>query len=153
MKVRDILEAKHTKLPDSEDRLHTISSGAPLENAVEKMVQNEVGSLIVVDSQDEIAGILSERDLVKTYHRFGSGDKGLSVDQAMTEDVLMVTPSDEVGYVMQLMLDHKTRHLPVVTNKQLAGIISIGDVLYCLYQEAKKNNEFLKKYISGTYPG
>lgn len=120
MKVRNILATKkgHTI---------TVSAEEPVRRAVALLVENRIGALIVVDAE-RLVGILSERDIIRT----AASDEQLfdrPVGEIMTRDVVVGMPQDDVIAVAHTMLEKRFRHLPIMDEGELIGIISIGDVL------------------------
>jgi CBS domain-containing protein len=121
MKVRNILATK-------KGQIITIRPEEPVRRAVALLVENRIGALIVVDAAVRLVGILSERDIM----RAAAGDEqlfGRPVSDIMTRDVIVGMPQDDVIAVAHTMLEKRFRHLPIVDEGQLIGIISIGDVL------------------------
>lgn len=121
MKVRNILATK-------KGHLITIRAAETVRQAIALLVQHRIGALIVVDESGNLVGILSERDIMNT----AASDEslfGLPVADIMTRDVIVGMPQDDVIAVAQTMLEKRFRHLPILDEGQLIGIISIGDVL------------------------
>ncbi len=121
MKVRNILATK-------KGQLITIGPDAPVRRAISLLVENRIGALLVVDSAGHLVGILSERDIMRT----AASDESLfgrPVAEIMTKDVIVGMPQDDVIAVAHTMLEKRFRHLPIIDEGNLIGIISIGDVL------------------------
>lgn len=121
MKVRNILATK-------KGNIITIRAEEPVRRAVALLVEYRIGALIVVDAAGRLVGILSERDIM----RAAAEDEqlfGRPVDVIMTRDVIVGLPQDDVIAVAHTMLEKRFRHLPIVDEGELIGIISIGDVL------------------------
>lgn len=121
MKVRNILATK-------KGRIITIGFDEPVRRAIALLVENRIGALLVVDPAGKLVGILSERDIMRT----AATDEALfsrAVGEIMTKEVIVGMPQDDVIAVAHTMLEKRFRHLPIMEEDQLIGIISIGDVL------------------------
>lgn len=121
MKIRNILATK-------KGHLITIRGDEPIRRAIAMLVENRIGALLVVDAAESLVGILSERDIMRT----AAVDEQLfdrPVSEIMTRDVVVGMPQDDVIAVAHTMLEKRFRHLPIVDEGRLIGIISIGDVL------------------------
>ena len=121
MKVRNILATK-------KGQLITVGPDEPVRRAVTILVENRIGALLVVDPSGQLVGILSERDIMRT----AATDEALfgrAVAEIMTKDVIVGMPQDDVIAVAHTMLEKRFRHLPIIDEGKLIGIISIGDVL------------------------
>lgn len=144
MKVKDILQ---TKGPE----VFTIGSEKPLRDAVRVLANNNIGSLIVLGNDGKIAGILSERDIIRASNSDPVNFLDFPVHKIMTSKVIVVEPDDEIAYVETVMTNNRIRHLPVLQNKVLVGIISIGDVVKHQLTEMRQANKYLMDYIGGNY--
>lgn len=139
MKLRQILDSKGAVV-------HTIAPNASLAEVVSSLVDHNVGSLVVSD-QDLVVGIITERDILRA-----TADRKIRIDSSevrshMTPSPITATPSDEVQDIMGLLTERRIRHLPVMENDKLVGIISIGDIVKAQYSELSVENQFLKEYI------
>lgn len=141
MKIRDILRTKGTDVV-------LVSPRETVLAAMRILVRHNIGS-VVVEEGGEIRGILTERDVL----RLGSRDPELLsttlVGEAMTEDLVVGLPEDDIHYAMAIMTKNRIRHLPVVEDGRLRGIISIGDLVNACRQEAEVENRYLRDYIQG----
>ena len=141
MKLRDIMRSK------GEDVV-TIRPDAPVHEAMRLLVKHNIGALVVQDG--EIEGIFTERDLL----RAGAEDLDrLARDRVrdlMTADVITIHPDADVQEVMSTMTDRRIRHLPVVEDGALRGMVSIGDVVNALRREKEEENKQLHAYITGS---
>lgn len=145
MKLQEILDLKGSTV-------HTISTEATLQDVVNTLIERRIGALVVCRSDAAgnvtLAGIISERDIL---HACVPGKKLLaevSVIEAMTTALVTGTPEDEVEQVMGLMTTRRIRHLPILANGRLAGMISIGDVVKAQHDSLALENRFMKDYIS-----
>lgn len=142
MKVREILRRKGHEVV-------TVDPGATLLAAMRRLVEHDIGSLVVIDD-GEVTGIVTERDVL----RLGAEDPGLleatSVGDAMTADLIIATPDDDIHYCMEVMTRNRVRHLPIMEGHDLKGIVSIGDLVNNLRKHAEAENRHLKDYIRGA---
>ncbi|SDT87147.1 CBS domain-containing protein [Pseudomonas pohangensis] len=116
--------------------------------AVMLMAEKGIGSLLVMEGE-KMVGILSERDYVRRVALFERSALGTTVGEVMTVDVVTVSPTDGTQYCMQLMTDKRLRHLPVVENGELVGLLSIGDLVKHVIQEQESLIKHLESYIRG----
>jgi CBS domain-containing protein len=143
MRIRDMLAAKGSAVV-------TVTPDATLRDAMRHLVRHNIGAVVVIDDARQIHGILSERDLLRIAaddpRRLETGD----VAGAMTRALITAAPEAEIRSVMEIMTEHRIRHLPVVEGKALVGIISIGDVVSALRRSVGEENQQLHAYIHGT---
>jgi CBS domain-containing protein len=142
--IREILSGK-------DKNIYSISSSVRVYNALELMAQKDIGALIVMED-NKIKGILSERDYARKVILHGKSSREMTVEEIMSEDVIYVTAERTVEECMALMTNKRVRHLPVMENEKLIGIISIGDVVKALIDEKEFVIEQLVHYIKGTPP-
>jgi CBS domain-containing protein len=146
MKVEEILKGKGTEVA-------TVGAEETIYQATRKLVEKNIGSLLVVDEKGAIAGIITERDILKQCDkRFQSLDE-TKVKDVMTKKLIVASPDDDIDYVENIMTENRIRHLPIVSGEKLEGIISIGDLVNVQRAQCKVENRYLKAYISGDYPG
>ena len=141
--VQKILKSKGNKV-------HTI---APLEStftALQQMAEHNIGALLVFD-QGTVAGIFSERDYTRKMIFQEKSSKETKVCDLMTQDVLYTEPSCTINECMALMTDKRVRHLPVMEQGQLIGIVTIGDIVKQIISEQEHTIQQLEKYITGSY--
>jgi CBS domain-containing protein len=123
MNVEDILERKGTEVA-------TIAPEASIKRAADWLHAKNVGALVVT-SNDAIRGIISERDIVRAFAHYGESVASMQVRDIMTQGLITASLGDDLTHLMHLMTRHRVRHMPVLRNGKLAGIISIGDVVKC----------------------
>jgi len=146
MKVKDILKDKGTEVA-------TIGAEKTIYDAVKTLVEKNIGSLLVLDEKGAIAGIITERDILKQCNQCLESFSETKVGDVMTKNLIVASPDDDLDYVENIMTQNRVRHLPIILNQKLEGIISIGDLVNVLRGECKVENRYLKAYISGEYPG
>ena len=146
MKVKDILKGKGTKVA-------TVGAEDTVYHAIKKLVEKNIGSLLVVDEKGAIAGIITERDILKECDQRLQSLGETKVGDVMTKKLIVASPEDDIDYVENIMTENRIRHLPIVSGEKLEGIISIGDLVNVQRAQCKVENRYLKAYISGDYPG
>jgi CBS domain-containing protein len=142
MRVRDVLKTKG-------GRIVTISPEASAPEAVARMVENNIGSLPVVELDGTLVGVISERDLMRELHDRGDGFNRASIRAVMTLDPITCDIEDEVDVVMGQMTERRIAKIPVIDRGRLAGIISVGDVVKLLYERTQAENHHLMDYLYG----
>jgi CBS domain-containing protein len=126
----------------------TIEPTVTLSAAVKILAEHRIGAVVVVAGPDrEVAGILSERDIVRALAQRGPGALEEAVGQVMTRKVVTCSESDTVAALMERMTQGKFRHLPVVERGKLAGLVSIGDVVKHRLGEMEHESNALREYI------
>ncbi len=130
---------------------HTVHSVRPNDTvlaALGVMAEHDIGAVLVLDG-DALVGILTERDYARKVALVGRASKDSPVSAIMTPDVVCVPPSSTVEDCMSLMTDHRVRHLPVVENGRVVGVVSIGDLVKATIDEQEFTINQLKSYIAG----
>jgi len=141
MKIRDILRQKGTDVVK-------IGPEATVIDAMRRLVEHDIGSVVVMDG-DEVVGILTERDVLRLGAREPGGLEGTRVRDAMTADLIVATPDDDIAYCREIMTRNRVRHLPIIGDGELKGIVSIGDVVKASRDDVQAENQYLKDYIRG----
>ena len=126
----------------------SVSPGASVYEALELMAEKNIGAVLVVD-QGRLVGIMSERDYARKVILKGRFSRDTLVRNIMTERVVYVRPEQTLGQCMALMTEKRIRHLPVMANDQLIGVISIGDVVKAIISDQEFIIEQLETYITG----
>jgi CBS domain-containing protein len=141
--VQSIIGGKGTEVA-------TISQTASVRDVVRALGDRRIGALVVSGDGRAIEGIVSERDIVRAVAALGASALDSSVGSIMSTDVITCSAGDGVDRLMSLMTDRRIRHLPVVDDRgQLAGIVSIGDVVKARLAELEHENHALAEYITG----
>ena len=125
----------------------TVTPGTSVAQLSQQLSTRRIGSVLVLDGEGSVAGIVSERDLVRALASHGAKAMELEARQVMTRDVVTCDPDDSIDQVMQTMTSGRFRHLPVVRHGELLGLVSIGDVVKARLEETKYETEALKAYI------
>lgn len=143
MKIKDILRTKGPQV-------WTIPSRSSLRNAIALLAEKKIGALLVTDSDEQkIVGILSERDIVRGSHEIRKPLEQVQVAELMTRKVITATPEDEISRIMEIMTDRRIRHIPVIEEGELCGLVSIGDIVKALLGDSEEQIRSLKQYIYG----
>ncbi|HET8865219.1 MAG TPA: CBS domain-containing protein [Gracilimonas sp.] len=145
MQVNEILNQKGREV-------YSVKPDETVYNTIAKMAELNVGALLVME-QNKLAGIISERDYRNKVILKGRTSKTTAVKEIMTNKVIQVKPNDTVNLCMQLMTEHKIRHLPIVDEDIVVGVISIGDLVKTIIAKQKVEIDSLRNYIGGSYPG
>ncbi|MDZ7755528.1 CBS domain-containing protein [Rhodohalobacter sp.] len=145
MTVKDILNRKGSTV-------YSVHPNETVYDAIKKMADLNIGALLVLDD-GKVKGIISERDYRNKIILKGRTSASTPVKDIMVKQVFCVNSSDSINLCMQLMTEKKIRHLPVLNNGDLAGIISIGDVVKSVIDDQKVEIDSLRNYIAGSYPG
>ena len=135
-------------LDDKGPFVATISPDASIADAAHEMTARSIGALVVSIDASTILGIISERDIVRAISESGAAVLDASVRSMMSSHVRTCTPEDLVDSLMATMTDHRIRHLPVLTDGKLTGIVSIGDLVKARMDELEYDRKVLEQYIT-----
>ena len=133
-------------LEEKAHRLLAIKPTASVLDALKIMAEKDIGALVVLDGE-KLVGIFSERDYARKIILFGKSSKDTSVSEIMTPKVVCVRPEQTADECMSLMTEKRVRHLPVLSEKKVIGIISIGDVVRAMISDQQQTIEQLEQYI------
>jgi CBS domain-containing protein len=141
MIVRTILKQKQN------NDVATATAEQSVAEAAIALYNRKIGALLVVDAKRHIVGILSERDIVRGLALHGGKAEALKIQDLMTSAVLVCSPDDSLDTLMEIMTNKRVRHLPVVEQGELVGIITIGDVVKSRLEEATMQVDSLRDYV------
>jgi len=141
MQVETILQTKGSEVV-------TLPLDGTLADAVEALNTHNIGAVVVLGSTGGIAGILSERDIVRQLGRRRAEALSLPIAECMSKSVITCTPETEIADVMERMTNRRVRHMPVIEDGAMVGLISIGDVVKRKIEEAEQEASALRDYIA-----
>jgi CBS domain-containing protein len=143
MAVATILKQKGTVI-------HAVSPADSVQTIVDKLSQHRIGAVLVMDRDGQLAGIVSERDVVRAMSGNAASVLKKTAADIMTAKVRTCSPSDTEADLMSLMTEHRIRHLPVMANGRIAGMISIGDIVKHRIETMEVEAEQMKSYIASA---
>ena len=127
-----------------------VSPGASIADVIEALGANDVGAVVVSRDGSHVDGIISERDIVRALRRQGARILDQAVENLMTRDVITCTAGDRVASVMAIMNSKGIRHVPVVDDGNLAGMVSIRDIVALRLAEVQSEADAMRLYIAGS---
>jgi CBS domain-containing protein len=130
--------------------VHAVSSTLTIAEAVDEMNRHRIGSVVVTEG-NRLAGIFTERDVLRRVVGAGLDPRIMRVADVMTKDLITVYPETSIEEAMVLFSEKRVRHLPVISNGELVGLISIGDISRWITDAHRAEAEHLKNYISGGF--
>lgn len=142
MRVSDVLASKGSS------EVFTISPDATVADLLDALADLNVGALVVSNDGSSIAGIVSERDIVRKL-RSVENSRSLPVSEIMTTDLQVCAPEDSFGDLMTLMTEHRVRHVPVLTDGRVVGVLSIGDAVKYRMDQLEFERDQLTSYVAG----
>ncbi len=142
MKITDILEQRGKTL-------FTVKTDSNVFEAVKIMDENKIGAVIVLDSKGKVAGILSERDVLYKCYKSGKRLKEQTVNNLMTnvDDILIGKIDDTAKELMNVMLYRRIRHIPIIENNEIAGMLSVEDILKMMLDSIENESHLLRQHI------
>ena len=144
MLIADVLRGK-----TAGSTLATTAPSATVAELLDLLARFNVGALPVVDDEQQLVGIVSERDVVRQLHERGNDLLGTTVGEIMSADVVTCSPRDRAADLARIMTDRRIRHLPVCDERGLIGIVSIGDLVKTRIDQLEREREQLASYITG----
>ena len=141
MKIRELLKKKGYEVV-------TVPPSLPLQDAMRLLVEHNIGSVVVAEDR-VVKGILTERDVLRLAAKDPTVMGKLKAEEVMSPDVIVGLPDDTLEYVMEVMTRNRIRHLPVVDEGWMEGILSIGDVVNALRSQTEAENRHMRDYIQG----
>ena len=129
----------------------SIAPEASVYSAIEQMAERGIGALVVLQD-GRLAGVFSERDYTRKVILAGRSSRETEVGEIMSTDLVTVTPTDGVNHCLRLMTENRVRHLPVVADGLVVGVLSIGDLVKQVIAEQEDTIDHLQSDIAGAYP-
>ena len=142
MRVSDVLASKGS------DAVYTITPDSTVRELLDVLAELNVGALIVSDDGKAMLGIVSERDIVRKL-RTVENARDLTVSEIMTTDVQLCGPEDSFGDLMSVMTEHRVRHIPVIEDGAIVGVVSIGDAVKYRMEQLEFERDQLNNYVAG----
>lgn len=140
MKISTILKTKG-------EEVYTISPESTMKDMVQGMLARRAGSLLVIDENGRTVGIVTDRDLLRNLRSGGPQWESVKISEIMSRDVVFCNIADTVDQVMEVMTERRIRHLPVMNGDDLAGVVSMGDIMKAALDESTFQNKLLRTYI------
>ncbi|NJN25701.1 MAG: CBS domain-containing protein [Cyclobacteriaceae bacterium] len=144
--VKNLLEYKGNEV-------YMIHAGETIYSALMMLAKHDVGALVVVDECEKIVGIFSERDYARKVVLMGKSSKSATVKEMMNPTVYFMKPDNKLLECLELMTKKRTRHLPILQDKKMIGLVSIGDIVNRIISEQKTKIKDLEGYIVGDAYG
>ena len=144
MHVKDILKTKGTAVI-------TVHGDVPISGAIDIMHTQSIGALLVIDNASTLIGVLSERDVVSGLAQHGAAALSMHVEDLMSAHLVICKPTDPLKDIMYWMTRHRVRHLPVVEEGRLCGIISIGDVVKHRLDEMEMETAIMREIFIASH--
>jgi CBS domain-containing protein len=146
MLVKDFLQG-------NPHQLITARESTSVHEAMALLINNKISCLPVVNDDAELIGIISEKDIFRAAHKSPSDFTKAKVADLMTSDLIVGLAEDECDYIAGVMTQNRIRHVPIVKEKRLIGLVSVGDIVKSQLTSIKIENRYLKQYIHDQYPG
>ncbi len=146
MLTRELLEKKKLKLI-------TASAETGIKKAMGILLENKISCLPVVSANDELIGIISDKDIFSAIFKDTAIMNSGTVGELMTKKVIVGVADDSADYIATLMTQNKVRHIPILEKNKIIGLLSIGDMVKAQLSHMEVENRYLKNYIDGNYPG
>ena len=140
MKIKAILEKKGTNI-------FSITPDKTLGDMAQEMNSRRIGSLLVLNEDGKMVGIITERDFLRNVSSAGKDWAEVVIDDVMTKDLVTADQDDNLKEVMAKMSENRIRHIPVMNAGEVAGLLSLVDIVRALHEETSYQNEIMKRYI------
>lgn len=147
-----VFDSVRSVLNQKGDQVWSVSPDATVYDAVAMMAEKNIGAVLVMEG-DRLLGILSERDYSRKIVLKGKMSKETLVREIMASPVVTVTPANTIEDCMRLMTDKRVRHLPVIENDKVVGVVSIGNLVNWIITSQSATIDQMERYITGDYPG
>jgi len=148
----DVVESVRSVLRNKGQTIWSVTPDASVYEAIEIMASKSVGALLVI-GEGKLVGVISERDYARKVILQGKSSKQTRVREIMASPVIVAAPESTVEDCLKIMTHHRIRHLPIVEHDQVAGIVSIGDLVKWIVSAQEETIHRLQDYITGKYPG
>ncbi|WP_448071734.1 CBS domain-containing protein [Georgenia yuyongxinii] len=145
MRISDVLRRKG-------DAVVTIRSDATVADLLELLAEHRIGAVVVSDAEGSVDGVVSERDIVLHLRTSAGSTRASAVRDLMTTEVVTCTPEDDLESLARTMTERRVRHMPVLVEGRLAGIVSIGDIVKQRLDELQDERDELVKYVQRSVP-
>ena len=136
-----------TILDNKGDDVYSVSPESSLREMADEMLAKKIGSLVVTDKDGLLVGIISERDFLNIVGKHTKDWEDISVSDVMTKEVITANLEDTLEQVMSVMTQHHIRHIPVMDNNKIVGLLALGDIINALLDKSLFQNELLKRFI------
>lgn len=140
-------------LIDKNRQTITIPSNASLQKAMKLLIDNKISSLPVISENEELIGIISDKDIFVSLYSDVTNITEKTVGEIMSVDLIVGIKTDDLNFIAGLMTNNKIRHIPIVDENKIIGMISVGDIVKAQMSNIEIENRYLKNYINGGYPG
>jgi CBS domain-containing protein len=141
MTAKSILEQKGANLI-------SIKAGGSLLDAVKTMRSHKVGAVLVLGEDGGIEGIITERDVLSAVEKYNGNVARVSIDEMMTKNIIVAVADDDIEYLMGIMSKNRIRHIPIVSQNKIAGLISIRDLIAVRMEGCELENRLLSDYMT-----
>jgi len=148
----ELVESVRSVLRNKGQTIWSVTPEASVYEAIEIMASKSVGALLVI-GEGKLVGVISERDYARKVILQGKSSKQTRVGEIMASPVIVAAPESTVEDCLKIMTHHRIRHLPIVDHDQVAGIVSIGDLVKWIVSVQEETIHRLQDYITGKYPG
>ncbi|MBU8934318.1 MAG: CBS domain-containing protein [candidate division Zixibacteria bacterium] len=145
MKVNGILKNKRDVI--------SITPDVTIKETMKMLIENKISCLPVMDKDDKLVGIISDKDIFGASYRDEKGFAAATVAELMSTDLIVGVPDDDLNYISGVMTNNRIRHIPIMDDGKLAGLISVGDIIKANMSSMEIENRTLRQYIDGSYPG
>lgn len=145
MKVKDLLK-------ENPREIITTDKSTTIIKAMNLLISNRIGCLLVMDENDKLIGIISDKDIFAAVYENQDTFTTLKVSDLMSSDLIVGIEDDDINYIAGIMTKNRIRHIPIMEKDKLLGLISIGDIVKAQMEDMEIENRYLKLYIDGTYP-